>query len=103
MITKTQTKNGKIALGFYTEAMPEAESVQIVGSFDDWQAHPMRRLKDDRFMIMRYLKAGERYEFRYLVNGDTWINEAEAESYTPNPYGSDNCVVTTIIEESPQA
>jgi len=95
MITKKLTKDGRVALGFYTEAMPEAESVHIAGSFDDWQAYPMRRLKDGRFMIMRYLPAGECYEFRYLVNGETWINDAEAESYTPNPYGSDNCVVTT--------
>ena len=95
MITKKETKDGRIALGFYTEALPEAESVHIAGSFDDWQAHPMRRLKNGRFMTMRYLPAGERYEFRYLVNGDTWINDSEADSYTPNPFGSDNCVVAT--------
>lgn len=100
MITKTLCKDGRIGLGFYSEVMPEAESVQIVGSFDDWQAQPMRRLKDGRFMTMRYLQAGERYEYRYLVNGETWINDAEAESYTPNPYGSDNCVVTTYIDET---
>lgn len=95
MITKTLQKNGNIALGFYTEPLPEAESVHIVGSFDDWQAYPMRQLKDGRFMIMRYLQPDERYKFRYLVDGETWINDAEADSYTPNPYGSDNCVVTT--------
>jgi len=101
LITKTLTKDGRIALGFYTEAMPEAESVQIVGSFDDWQAQSMRRLKDGRFMTMRYLKAGERYEFRYLVDSAQWINDTAAESYTPNPYGSDNCVVTTNVDASP--
>jgi len=95
MITKKQTKDGRIALGFYTEALPEAESVHIAGSFDDWQPQPMRRLKDGRFMTMRYLQAGQRYEFCYLVNGEAWLNDAEAESYAPNPYGSDNCVITT--------
>ena len=101
MITKTLQKNGSIAIGFYTEALPEAESVQIVGSFGDWQAQPMRRLKDGRFMTMRYLPAGERYEFRYLVDGAQWINDSGADSYTPNPYGSDNCVVTTNLDKSP--
>ncbi len=100
MITKKLTKDGRVALGFYTEAMPDAESVHIAGSFDDWETYPMRRLKDGRFMIMRYLPAGERYEYRYLVNREDWINDAEAESYTPNPYGSDNCVVSTIVDES---
>ena len=55
----------------------------------------MRRLKDGRFMAMKRFEPNCRYEFRYLVDGETWINDAEAESYTPNPYGSDNCVVTT--------
>ncbi len=95
MITKKQTKDGRIALGFYTEALLEAESVHIAGSFNDWKPHPMRRLKDGRFMTMRYLQAGQRYEFRYLVNGEAWLNDVEAESYAPNPYGSDNCVITT--------
>jgi 1,4-alpha-glucan branching enzyme len=97
MITKTLQKNGSIAIGFYTEALPEAVSVQLVGSFDDWQGQPMRRLKDGRFMKMRYFSAGERHEFRYLVDGAHWINDAEAEGYSPNPYGSDNCVVTTDV------
>ena len=101
MITKKLTKDGRMAVGFYTEPMPETDSAQIAGSFDDWQAQPMRRLKDSRFMTMRFLQLGERYEFRYLVNGETWINDAEADSYTPNPYGSDNCVVTTSVDESP--
>ena len=97
MITKTLRKDDTIQVSFYTEALPEAESVHLVGSFDDWgsSAHPMRRLKDGRFMAMKRFEPNCRYEFRYLVDGETWINDAEAESYTPNPYGSDNCVVTT--------
>lgn len=97
MIKKTLRQDGRILVCFYTEAMPEAESVHLVGSFDDWDtnAHPMRRLKDGRFMAMRVFEPGSSYEFRYLVNGETWINDAEAEQYVPNPHGSDNSVVYT--------
>ena len=102
MITKTQRTDDTVQVCFYTEPLPEAESVHLVGSFDDWDtnAHPMRRLKDGRFMAMRRFEPNCRHEFRYLVNGENWINDAEAESYTPNPHGSDNCVVTTYDEES---
>jgi len=55
----------------------------------------MKRLKDGRFAARRALDPGARYEYRYLVNGETWINDAQAEQYVPNPHGSDNCVVTT--------
>ncbi|MCY3834287.1 MAG: isoamylase early set domain-containing protein [Chloroflexi bacterium] len=97
MVTKTQRTDDTVQVCFYTEAMPEAESVNLVGSFDDWDenAHPMRRLKDGRFMAIKRFEANSRHEYRYLVNGQMWINEAEADSYTANPFGSDNCVVTT--------
>ena len=97
MIKKTLRKDGNTLVCFYTEAMPEAESVHLVGSFDDWdtKAHPMQRLKDGRFMARRIFEPGLSHEYRYLVNGETWINDAEAEQYLPNIHGSDNCVVTT--------
>ena len=97
MIKKTLRKDDTVQVCFYTEAMPDAESVHLVGSFADWdaRAHPMRRLKDGRFMAMRRFDLDCRHEYRYLVNGEEWINDAAAESYAPNPYGSDNCVVTT--------
>jgi 1,4-alpha-glucan branching enzyme len=102
MITKTLRKDDTVQVCFYTEALPEAELVHLVGSFDDWDAnaHPMRQLKDGRFMAIRRFEMNCRHEYRYLVNGKIWINDEEAESYTPNPYGRDNCVVTTYVEES---
>ena len=97
MIKKTPRKSGRIHVSFYTEAMPEATSVHLVGDFNDWDtnAQPMRQLKDGRFVAGRAFDPGARLEFRYLVNGETWINDAQAEEYVPNPHGSDNCVVTT--------
>ena len=87
MIKKTLCKDGSLLVCFYTEAVPEAESVHLVGSFNNWDtnAHPMRRLKDGRFMAMMWPEMNCSHEYRYLVNGETWINDAEAESYTPNP------------------
>lgn len=97
MIKKTPCKDGSVLVCFYTEAMPEAESVHLVGSFNDWDtnAHPMQQLKDGRFMARRFFVPGKSHEYRYLVNGAEWHNDWEAERYVPNPHGSDNSVVTT--------
>ena len=102
MITKTLRKDGTVQVCFYTEPLPEADSVHLVGSFNDWDegAHPMRRLRDGRFMAMRRLTPKSRHEYRYLVNGDAWINDADAESYAPNPHGSENCVVSASEADS---
>ncbi len=97
MIKKTLRKDGNILVCFYTEATPDAETVHLVGSFDDWDtnAHPMKRLKDGRFMARRIFEPDFSHEYRYLVNGETWINEEEADNYVPNIHGSYNCVVKT--------
>ena len=97
MIKKTLRKDGCIHVSFYTEALPDAGSAYLVGSFNEWDTneHAMKRLKDGRFMAMRVFDPGERHEYRYLVNGESWINDAQADAYVPNPHGSDNCVVTT--------
>ncbi|MYD09013.1 MAG: glycoside hydrolase [Chloroflexi bacterium] len=97
MIKKTLRKDGYFHVSFYTEAMAEVESVHLVGSFNDWDTnvHPMRRLKNGRYMASCVFDPGARHEFRYLVNGENWINDAQADQYAPNPHGSDNCVVTT--------
>ncbi len=41
------------------------------------------------------LPVGHEYQFRYLVNGTSWQNDAAADKYVPNAYGDDNSVVVT--------
>ncbi len=100
MIKKSPHRSGKVIVSFHTEALPEAESVHLVGSFNDWGMTPMKRLKSNRFHKRVFLDPNREYEFRYLVDGETWVNDSDAESYKPNPFGSDNCVVTTFATDS---
>lgn len=75
-----------------------AHSVHLVGDFNDWDpsATPMDQLKSGDFTTILYLSPGQEYEFRYLVNGDTWINDQESDSLSPTPYpGVQNSVVAT--------
>lgn len=41
------------------------------------------------------LEPGREYQFRYLVNDETWLNDPQADKYVPNPCGDQNCVVVT--------
>lgn len=82
---------------FYTPAAIEAESVTLVGDFNDWdeQNTPMEALQDGRFKVTLDLDKGQEYEFRYLVNGVEWHNDWEADKYVPNSFSGDNSVVMT--------
>ena len=86
-----------VQVTFYAAAALNASEVCLVGDFNDWNetATPMKALKDGRFKIVLELDPDSEFQFRYLVNGDEWHNDWEADQYVPNPHGSDNCVVCT--------
>ena len=98
MLKKRYLKNGTVCkVTFNTAKRLGAEKVNLVGDFNKWskRATPMNPRKDGRFTVWLHLEAGKEYQFRYLVNGDEWHNDWEADGYVPNPHGSDNCVVQT--------
>ena len=53
----------------------------------------MKRLKDGSFSLTIALTAGNSYRFRYVLDGDTWVNEHDADSYIANEYGGDDSLV----------
>jgi 1,4-alpha-glucan branching enzyme len=98
MLKKQPLKSKPICkVTFYSPAQVEAETVHLVGDFNEWNetSLPMKPLKDGRFTLVLDLEAGKEYQFRYLVNGTEWHNDWEADKYAPNPFSGDNSVVTT--------
>ncbi len=49
--------------------------------------------KDRNWKITVDLEPGREYQFRYLVDGQRWFNDPQADKYIPNPYGDQNAVV----------
>jgi 1,4-alpha-glucan branching enzyme len=71
------------------------ESVRLVGEFNQWEGTPLERDKGGHWRATLSLDAGREYQFRYLVDGERWVNEPTADGYVRNPYGEDNSVVRT--------
>lgn len=82
---------------FYTPSEIEAETVHLVGDFNQWDeaATPMEPLKDGRFKVTLSLDAEKEYQFRYLINKTEWHNDWDADKYVPNPFSGDNSVIVT--------
>lgn len=98
MLKKQYLKSKPICkVTFYLPAAVKAETVHLVGDFNNWDEHstPMKKLKDDRFTVMLELESGHEYQFRYLVDQSEWHNDWEADKYVPNPFSGDNSVVVT--------
>ncbi|MFN8372830.1 MAG: isoamylase early set domain-containing protein [Anaerolineae bacterium] len=98
MLEKTYPKNKPYCkVIFYSPAQIKAETVHLVGDFNNWDEAktPMKKGKDGRFSVTMQLDKGKDYQFRYLVNSTEWHNDWEADKYVPNPFSGDNSVVTT--------
>ena len=96
MLKKNYTKTGKKCRVTFKYPNPEqAESAVLAGEFNDWslEATPMKKLKDGTFSVTVSLDAGRPYRFRYVLDGNIWVNDPGADSYAANEYGEDNSVV----------
>ena len=93
---KNMSPSGKSArVTFTAPKIENAESVHLVGDFNDWDksATPLQKRKDGRFSATVSLDAGREYRFKYLVGHDQWINDEDADRYVSNDYGGDDSIV----------
>ncbi|MDX2248212.1 MAG: isoamylase early set domain-containing protein [Bacteroidia bacterium] len=79
----------KVTFRLPKEVVSEADSVSVVGEFNEWNpsAAPMKPMKSGEFSTTLELEQGNEYQFRYLINGKDWTNDNEADKYVATPYG----------------
>ncbi len=97
MLKKNYTKSGKICrVTFKYNNSEGSQNASLVGEFNKWslQESPMKKLKDGSLSVTLSLQAGTSYQFRYVLDGNTWVNDMQADGYLPNQYGEENSVIT---------
>lgn len=99
LIKQPGSKPGTVRVTFQFPCAVWAEEVHLVGDFNDWNptSLPLSRSRktSDNWEITLELPAGREYQFRYLLNKDTWYNDPKADGYVSNPYGESNSIVRT--------
>lgn len=85
----------KVTFRLPKDAAPDAETVTIVGDFNDWNLteNKMKKLKNGDFTLTLDLPCDREYRFRYLVDANRWENDWFADKYVPNDFGADDSVV----------
>jgi hypothetical protein len=99
-IKKEHIKNRTICKATFMlpgKAAPKAQTVTIVGDFNNWNrdATPLKKLGNGDFAVTVELDAGKEYCFRYLIDGQHWENDWHADKYVRSPYGAEDSVVCT--------
>jgi len=68
----------------------------VVGDFNNWNvnATPMKKLKSDgSFSCLVELPEGKEYQFRYLLDGNKWINDNRPDNFRKTVFrDAQNCV-----------
>jgi 1,4-alpha-glucan branching enzyme len=74
-----------------------AKQLHVVGEFNKWDkgATPMKSYKNGTFATTIDLDTNKKYQFRYLADGEVWLNDNEADAFIHSPYG--NCENSVIV------
>ncbi|MEO6130543.1 MAG: isoamylase early set domain-containing protein [Saprospiraceae bacterium] len=74
----------KVTFTVEAEMINGGKEVAILGEFNNWDPSEdtMKKLKDGSFSKTIELEVGHEYQFRYLVDGERWVNEKAADKYT---------------------
>jgi 1,4-alpha-glucan branching enzyme len=102
MVEISAGDKGSTVITFRLPRSVEAETVCVVGEFNDWSetANPMTD-DGDGFVAQIELIPGRRYRFRYLLDGERWENDWAADAYVANEYGGDDSVID-LTDPKPQ-
>lgn len=96
-IKKQYLKSKPVCKVTFSVPAEEAKSVAVVGSFNEWntkKATKLKKLKNGTFKGTVDLPSENSYEFRYLIDGESYINDEQADSYVWSDFaGAENGVI----------
>ncbi|WP_298371128.1 isoamylase early set domain-containing protein [uncultured Lutibacter sp.] len=76
-----------------------AERVDLLGEFNNWNtAEPviMKKLKNGSFKVVIDLPAEQEFQFKYLLDGEKWVNDANADKFVGSGLGAEENSVVTL-------
>ncbi|MEX1054591.1 MAG: isoamylase early set domain-containing protein [Rhodothermales bacterium] len=98
MVDKKVSPKGKtVKVIFELPAEVANEEVAVVGDFNGWDREKDKMKLDSKKGVWTKaisVKRDNTYQFRYYVDGREWRNDEQADGYVPNPYDSQNSVIS---------
>ncbi len=102
MITKKLNNFDKIHVTFSLPATIWADSIHLVGDFNNWNTvNTPLYLDEDDWSVSLELEIGNVYRYRYLIDGTEWNNDWHADGYVAGINGRDFSIIDTRIPLPP--
>jgi len=90
-------KNYKVTFTILKKNSKEFKTASVVGDFNKWDPHvnEMKKIKKTgEFKTIIELPENTEYKFRYLLDGEQWINDESADKYIPTYFGdTEDCAI----------
>ena len=108
-LNKTFSSDGKKCTVVFTvnpQAASGATKVHLVGDFNSWNttANPMKKGPDGSFTLKKQFETNKEFQFRYVLDGNVWINDWKADKYVRSEFANDdNSVVDTFVPKAAKA
>ena len=94
MLQKTYYKTKDYCKVKFSLQLEAVETAEILGLNSDWEnSIIMGKKKDGSFSAEVNLPKDSQHEFKYRLNDTNWVNEPEADTLVPNPFGDHNSVI----------
>ena len=73
----------------------DAKKIFLAGEFNNWQFEQtlLRKQKNGTYAATLDLNNGGEYQYRYVIDGERWENDYDADKYVPTDIGVENSVV----------
>jgi serine protease AprX len=90
-----RVENGRLMFVFHDDS---AQSVSLAGDFNGWSrlATPLKRDDSGLWLTEIVIPRAGRFEYKFVVNGQRWLEDPSNGMRTPNNYGGLNSVL--VIE-----
>ena len=89
----------KVTFSLTKEEVNEAKKVILLGDFNNWNIKEgvvLKKLKDGSFKVAIDLETEKEYQFKYLLDGGNWVNDAEADKYVGHGLGAEENSVVIV-------
>ena len=87
-----RVENGRLMFVFHDDS---AQSVSVAGDFNGWSqvATPLKRNDSGLWFTEIVVPGAGRFEYRFIINGQRWLEDPSNGMKAPNNYGGLNSVI----------
>jgi len=84
----------KVTFQIPAEILAGSKKASIAGEFNGWDvnANPARIIKGIASVSV-VLESGRSYQYKFVIDGERWENDPQADSYISNEFGDANSIV----------